>query len=102
MDSEQERPGDAPDQPLSSPSLGPPAKKGPGIFACLFTGAWVSLLVMSVLYGPGNALGALALAVICTGGVSLIAILPLCWLVGWIVLLAWRGISGPRGVPSVS
>ncbi len=103
MDSEQERRGDLPDQAPSPSDSGPPAKKGCGLFfARLFVGAVVSFVFMSVLYGPGQAVQIVGLAVICTAGLSLIVILPMCWVVGWIVMAAWRGVSGPRGVPSAS
>jgi hypothetical protein len=40
--------------------------------------------------------------VICTAGVGLIPIVFVSWIVGWIVIGAWRAIITPRVVPSAS
>lgn len=56
-------------------------------------GAAIAFVVMSLLYGPNMAMMAIAFAVVCTAGVSLILILPGCWLVGWVAIAAWEAIS---------
>lgn len=57
-----------------------------------FVGAAISFLVMSLLYGFNNAIAAIGLAVICTVGLSLILIIPGCWLVGWVAIATWDAI----------
>lgn len=59
----------------------------------VFVGAAISILVMSLLYGFNNAIGVVALAVICTAGLSLLLIIPGCWLVGWVAIAAWEAIA---------
>lgn len=59
-------------------------------------GAVVTFAFMSLMYGFNQTLQMIGLAVLCTAGLGLIPILFLCWLVGWIVLEVWGGISKPR------
>jgi hypothetical protein len=70
------------------------AKGGFGLhLARIVIGAVIALAVMSLLYGPNNAIGVVGFAVICTAGLSLLLILPGCWLVGWVAIAGWEAIS---------
>ena len=85
-----------------SPSPSAPAAKAPppgrhhGKLVRIGVGALVSILVISVLYGPNNAFMALGLAVVCTAGIGLIPLLFLSWIVGWIVLAVWDAFTDRR------
>lgn len=61
--------------------------------ARIMVGAVIALVVMSLLYGPNNAFGIVGLAVICTAGLSLLLIIPGCWLVGWVAIAGFEAIS---------
>jgi hypothetical protein len=59
-------------------------------------GALVSILFLVVAYGPSNVFMLLLLAVVCTVGVALIPLAFVCWIVGWVVLAAWRAFARRR------
>lgn len=100
-------PGEHTEQPQAEqPVVGPPleplppppppaeGKGGCGLHMLrIAVGAGIAFVVMSLLYGPNMAMMAIAFAVVCTAGVSLILILPGCWLVGWVAIAAWEAIS---------
>lgn len=83
MDDETERP--ARRAPVDRTPY-PEVRKGPGKLQKIVVGGGVSLLVLTVMYGPNSAFQALALSVICTAGIGLIPMLFIFWLVGGIVL----------------
>ena len=57
------------------------------IIAAFLLGAPVIFFVMAVCLGSiEDAACLVALSVLCTVGVSLVAWLPLCWFVGWVIL----------------
>jgi hypothetical protein len=53
--------------PVPAPA---PVKKGTRL-RCIAIGAVTSLVVLSILYGPANALGAVFLLTVCTAGIGL-------------------------------
>jgi hypothetical protein len=89
---------DFPTNPGPAPA---PAKKGTRL-RCIALGAVTSLVVLSFLYGPNNAFGAVFLLTVCTAGIGLIPMLFGSWLVGWVMLSVWTAIrSGEDQGPTV-
>jgi hypothetical protein len=78
--------------PAPPPPLGRAHNRGGQVLRVL-VGAGVTFLVMSLLYGLDNAIMLTGLAVICTAGLSLILIIPGCWLVGWVTIAVWEAIA---------
>jgi hypothetical protein len=88
---------------MSGPPTPPstPAGRGCGLHMLRFAvGAAIAFVVMSLLYGPNMAMMAIAFAVICTAGISLILIIPGCWLIGWVAIAAWQAISRRSAKPT--
>jgi hypothetical protein len=84
--------------PVPAPA---PVKKGTRL-RCIAIGAVTSLVVLSILYGPANALGAVFLLTVCTAGIGLIPMIFGAWLVGWIILSVWTAArSGEDQGPTV-
>jgi hypothetical protein len=86
-------------QPGAAPA---PSRRGRNL-ARIAVGAVASFVVMSLLYGPGNAMILIVLLVICTVGIGLIPIILVSWLAGWILFAIWDAIphQTDRGGPSV-
>jgi hypothetical protein len=66
-------------------------RKGAAILGNILVGLGTQFALLLLVTGSLlNALGVLALAVICTAGVSLIPILGIAWLIGWVVVTPIR------------
>lgn len=62
-----------------------------------FVGAVTLFIVMSVLYGPNQAMTVVALLVVCTVGLGLIPIVFVSWLVGAVVVAVWDALNEAAG-----
>lgn len=54
-------------------------------------GAVIAFVIMTIIFGdPGAAFGLIALSIICTAGISLIIWIPVCYILGYMVILVLR------------
>lgn len=90
----------APSAEPASPK--PPPRSGDNKWTRLAVGIPITFVVMSLLYGVDQVVQVIVFGTICTLGLGLIAMLFLCWAVGYIVLEVWHSFNRPRTAPTSS
>lgn len=56
-------------------------------------GALPVFALASALFGPGNVLGVLAFAAVCTAGAGLAPVVLIAWVAGWVIVNIYRAVT---------